>query len=138
MSDYLAAMVTALTNGWNPANAGSRTPKICKIFEYTDWNLSVQDFIGCYSGDESEEALYIGYTGNKREIALSFNISTAVSHAQLILMVDEARRVVHAARKTLVTNSVWKWKRALDVSDKRRGTFKYVIDTQIIIPGEVI
>jgi len=138
MTDYVALIVTKLGNDWLPANTSSRTPSVRKIIELTDFNLSNGDFCGVYAGDESEEPRFIGYNGAKWQTALSFTLSTAVSHAHLILMRDEARRVVHAARKTLTPNALWHWKRAIDVSDKRRGTYKYVCDTQLELPSELI
>lgn len=137
-TDYTQAVIDALNTGWTKINTSDRKPTIVKIITLTDFNLSGGDFCGVYAGDETDEQRFIGYPAVKVTRAISFNLSTAVSHAHLIAMKEEARRVAHQQRKTLITGGLWHWRRAIDVSDKRRGTFKYVCDTVVEIQSEML
>ena len=137
-TDYVALVVTQFDSQWQKMNTNDQKPSIRKIIELTDFNLSQGDFCGVYAGDETEEPAFIGYNGTKWQTLLSFTLSTALGHEHLTLMRDEAQRIIHAARTTLLPNAVWHWRRAIDLSDKRRGTWKYACDTVLELSSELI
>jgi len=139
MSDYVELVRTAIVNNWIAANTDDKTPEVIKIISYSSRNLSNNDLIAIYSTDNREEARFIGYQGYDREINISFNMHTMISHEHLVKMADEALRLVRALRKTLLTGAkIWRPIHDIDVSDKARGTYKWIVDTRIELKGQVI
>tara|TARA_R110002051_G_C8674121_1_gene490859 strand:- start:746 stop:1204 length:459 start_codon:yes stop_codon:yes gene_type:complete len=138
LGDPVTSVATLLNNNWSGAIAtgvGSTPTTIKATWEAGKTNLKNGDVIRCYEISSNHDLLGVGKGVDKGTSTISIDISTATSRAKLRKLYSGVVSILRGAKAGNVTkptgySSVNILSR-VDLSDKSRRWYRYVLDCEV-------
>lgn len=144
ISDVASATETLLSDNWNKSNTDGVTPDIDTIYDVKRMNMmtGTTDTVYVYERDTIMRRMSIGKVDRRKTTAVTIDIRSKTTRAQVILMLAEVDRILKANILSPITgydiinlgdDQVYQ-----DLSDKRRNLWRFTLEVKMVAVAEAI